>query len=1121
MAVNTKLLLPSSATQPKVGGDYTKKLKVKVIRLDKLLKGSVAIKKDELNESKREVSEDRKEEVEEKLETKPGKEKEKITKKIKPKMGIFGFIKNFIGNILLGFFAVRLVDQLPKLVAIASVVGKAADFVIDVGGTLLNGLASFIDLGYSVSEGTRDVLKNLGGEDVVGLFDGIIDKVSFLIDVLVISTLTGGRGIGDFLSIGGDFVKRLAKFKIPKLPSISPKDIKKLTKRGPTAIYESVADPTGVRRTKLSENLEKIRRSERATRKVLKATSPSRKLIRKTLTSSLGEERSSQLKKKFVSKTQEELNKELIASGYEVGQGGEPTPRDGRILRKMAKESDPNVVRSLSNNLSSAKQKRVSTRRILETSGIEGPVTLARTRGAQISARTFEVAERLARKGDANSLKKADILLRAPGSSQAKRILRQETDVFRRSARPKALSIAGTESSGVLKRLRGARGALALETVLAGVDFYERTQQGQTVGQASAGAVSGAVAGTAGFTAASAVAAKILAPVLALPIPGARLVYGLGVLGAGVIGSMGLGRIVTGEVDKLTGVEQRNEGGPIRRAPEKVTTEKPKQISPPQPTRFDPDGDARITEMSKRLDKVDYFGPILGITGKILMGQSPDSQDYRNVGLGLSGFIQRASLLGLVQSINGYNQGGSVDFMSKLGQDITSWIADTFRSLITKPAMNVISFVRELFVTPIEKLLDGQMNDPSRSRNMFGFNPPSLPPLMAPPSISASASSNKIEYDLLQQDPEFAKEVYRLSKKYNINPSHLLGLIASESGFDPKADNGTHVGLIQFSKESAKLVGSSQAEILNMNRAQQMKLVEKYFDYWGLPKGAGPGQLYMSVFLPSYTNKASDYVVAKKGEAWYDDNVGLDVNQDGVITPSDLDGRVLKKMQEFGIPAGPSKNEEKQETSSDDKRHPGSITAGKLGKYLYQVLNSPKDFQAVTEHSEFGGVVGRHAENSYHYSDRAIDIGAYTWEQEKILNAIRKFNEINGVSPVELITGYDDPVGHSDHVHVAYQKGGFVPRNVSAFLHKGEIVVDADSAGPAKNMLLAINQAKDSKGVMKAIAEYAPYDMMSGETVIVDRKEIIDNTQPQPVQSAPIIMPVGGPDFFDSLDFVG
>ena len=73
----------------------------------------------------------------------------------------------------------------------------------------------------------------------------------------------------------------------------------------------------------------------------------------------------------------------------------------------------------------------------------------------------------------------------------------------------------------------------------------------------------------------------------------------------------------------------------------------------------------------------------------------------------------------------------------------------------------MISFIKGLFITPVEKLVDGQVNDSSGSRNMFGFNPPSPPPLMAPPSISASASSNtsnKIEYDLLQQDPEFVKK---------------------------------------------------------------------------------------------------------------------------------------------------------------------------------------------------------------------------------------------------------------------------------------------------------------------------------------------------------------------------
>lgn len=1092
MAVNTKLLLPSSATQPKVGGDFTKKLKVKVIRLDKLLKGSVAIKKDELNESKRKESEDRKEKIEEKLETKPGKEKEKITKKIKPKIGVFGFIKNFIGNILLGFFAVRLIDQLPKLVAIGSVVARAADFVIDVGGKLFDGLASFIDFGYKVSDGTKDILDNIGGDNAVALFEGLIDKVSFLIDALVLATVVGGKNVFDAFGLGPGGrlrsglkkgVKAGGSSIIPSIPTTKPK-----VKARARSIVKTAAASTGAAaRVKDSKQIaEYLTRID------------------------------------FLNKTADQKLRTKIVKTQPTVDGRQVQTTS--VKNETILEAAERYKKTIKSNTSAASLgvEVSDAERII----IEGK-DYALSRGAQ--ARLIAIKEFAAEKGFKviqDRISDLDLKSISEIKNATPSLTRRPSKLDKALPSKSGFQVPASELKGIIPKgaskaaselkLNLPKIGFGLDFLFAGIDFQQRISEGQSLLQAFSGAasagVAGAVAGAKGGAAAGALGGSLFGP------PGALIGGILGAIIFGTAGALAAGRIS----DVVTGVNRKNEGGPIRQVSrDEKLSQKPKQISSPQPTRFDSDGDARITEMSKRLDKVDYFGPILGVAGKILMGQSPDIQDYKNVGLGLAAFIQRASLLGLVQSINGYNQGGSVDFMSKLGEDITSWIADTFRSLITKPAMNVISFVRELFVTPIEKLVDGQMNDPSRSRNMFGFNPPSLPPLMAPPSISASASSNKIEYDLLQQDPEFAKEVYRLSKKYNINPSHLLGLIASESGFDPKANNGTHVGLIQFSKDSAKLVGSSQAEILEMNRAQQMKLVEKYFDYWGLPKGAGPGQLYMSVFLPSYTNKASDYVVAKKGEAWYDDNVGLDVNQDGVITPSDLDGRVLKKMEEFGIPAGPSKNEEKQETSSDDKRHPGSITAGKLGKYLYQVLNSPKDFQAVTEHSEFGGVVGRHAENSYHYSDRAIDIGAYTWEQEKILNAIRKFNEINGVSPVELISGYDDPIGHSDHVHVAYQKGGFVPRNVSAFLHKGEIVVDADSAGPAKNMLLAINQAKDSKGVMKAIAEYAPYDMMSGETVIVDRKEIIDNTQPQPVQSAPIIMPVGGSDFFDSLDFVG
>jgi hypothetical protein len=46
-------------------------------------------------------------------------------------------------------------------------------------------------------------------------------------------------------------------------------------------------------------------------------------------------------------------------------------------------------------------------------------------------------------------------------------------------------------------------------------------------------------------------------------------------------------------------------------------------------------------------------------------------------------------------------------------------------------------------------------------------------------------------------------------------------------------------------------------------------------------------------------------------------------------------------------------------------------------------------------------------------------------------------------------------------------------------------LIDADSYPHAKDMLLAINQAKGYKGVMAAISQYAPYDAMSPQTIII------------------------------------
>jgi len=164
---------------------------------------------------------------------------------------------------------------------------------------------------------------------------------------------------------------------------------------------------------------------------------------------------------------------------------------------------------------------------------------------------------------------------------------------------------------------------------------------------------------------------------------------------------------------------------------------------------------------------------------------------------------------------------------------------------------------------------------------------------------------------LIGNDKPFLKEVIRISRKYEIDPGDLLGLMASESSLNPASDNGTHVGLIQFSADRAKELGTTQEKLVKMNRAQQMKFVEKYFEIVNLPKGASKGELYTSVIMPAYTDKGGDFELMTKfnkftdGElgnpSVYAANEGLDANSDGFITIDEMGSRVDDKRKEFGI----------------------------------------------------------------------------------------------------------------------------------------------------------------------------------------------------------------------------
>ena len=215
MAVNTQKLLPfaqtSSAIAKYAGAsseitkvdvknpteEKIKNIKTKVISADKILKGTLALEKTKLDDKKKEDKKGDRKKEEKRLETKPKKKEGKKKKPKIPGTGMFDWIKNFISNIILGYFAYRLIDHLPKMIEFVKFIGPATDFLIDLGGKLLNGLVTFIDWGYKAYDATKGFMKNLFGDDGAKKFDQLAGLLNqFLNLALIVAMASSGPGLG-------------------------------------------------------------------------------------------------------------------------------------------------------------------------------------------------------------------------------------------------------------------------------------------------------------------------------------------------------------------------------------------------------------------------------------------------------------------------------------------------------------------------------------------------------------------------------------------------------------------------------------------------------------------------------------------------------------------------------------------------------------------------------------------------------------------------------------------------------------------------------------------------------------------------------------------------------------
>jgi uncharacterized protein (DUF2345 family) len=126
------------------------------------------------------------------------------------------------------------------------------------------------------------------------------------------------------------------------------------------------------------------------------------------------------------------------------------------------------------------------------------------------------------------------------------------------------------------------------------------------------------------------------------------------------------------------------------------------------------------------------------------------------------------------------------------------------------------------------------------------------------------------------QDKEFIAKSGTLASKYGQKLEEFITLMRLESQCDPTVRNNFgYTGLIQFGPDALKTINKAYGtswntdNIRTLSRAQQLDVVEQYFDYWKKTKNIGDlslGRMYLLIFMPKYVNHPADYTIAGPGE---------------------------------------------------------------------------------------------------------------------------------------------------------------------------------------------------------------------------------------------------------------
>lgn len=139
----------------------------------------------------------------------------------------------------------------------------------------------------------------------------------------------------------------------------------------------------------------------------------------------------------------------------------------------------------------------------------------------------------------------------------------------------------------------------------------------------------------------------------------------------------------------------------------------------------------------------------------------------------------------------------------------------------------------------------------------------------------------------------FRAKLVAIADELGLNPDYLAAVISFETAgtFAPDIKNfagSGAVGLIQFRPTTANHLDTTTEKLAKMTATKQLDYVAAYYQAVGPHRINTALDHYLAVFSPAYIGSNKATPMYKQGTKAYQQNKGLDVDQDGVITVGDV-----------------------------------------------------------------------------------------------------------------------------------------------------------------------------------------------------------------------------------------